>query len=516
MTASQAGPEATDDPLGGARPWDLWLRRAIVAMAAFHVLVVVVVFAARFRHPFENSWLEALVLEHVRRILSGQPLFVAPSLDYIPLIYTPLYYHAGALLDGLLGGGFATLRGLSMACSAAAMALVFLMVRRESGSTIAAAASVGLLAACYKMNGYWFDLARVDPMMLCLALAGLYVTRFGASIGTAVAAGLLFGLAFLTKQTSLALTVPVLLWAAVRDWRRGGIQGAVMLGVAGGASSYWQSASGGWYGYYVLELPSRHGLSPGMLVHAATDLLPLPLAIAFVLGAYFLLANGRRNPATWFYVLAAAGGIAGSAVSLSKWAGYSNALLQAHSVVAILFGLGFHAVLRDLAAVQGAIGERLRSLAWLAVAWQLATLVANPLPAIPPRVEARTGDALVAALRQVQGDVFFPDQPYLLVLAGKRSHAHEMQIADVLMHAADAERDRLLSEIDAAARGRWAAVVAHPEEQIPERHVDYWAMIADQFRPAPELIPAALLRVRMDAGRFMQNHLFVAVDRKAR
>ncbi|HEX4886156.1 MAG TPA: hypothetical protein VFX05_18580 [Casimicrobiaceae bacterium] len=485
---------------GASRWWvrsEAGLRALIVAAAVLHVLVPVAVFFARFRHAYENSWLEGLVLEHVRRIGEGRPVFAAPSFDFVALIYTPLYYYAGALLGAASGEGYATLRALSMACSVASMAIVGLFVRRETGSVLCAVASAGLFAATYKMNGFWFDLARVDNMMLALLLAGLYLVRFGASTVAALAAGLLFGAALLTKQTALAVVAPAVLWAIVRAPRHGVVLAMSTLAIVGAAAALWEIATDGWFGYYVFTLPSRHAIGPAMLFHAVTDLLPLPLAVGFLLGAYFLIWSWRERGAatTAFYLLVAAGAVIGSASSLAKWLAYLNALMPAHAVVSILFGLGFHALLRDAAASGGAHAQRLRLVATLAVFWQLAALFYNPLAALPQAERTQRTSAMIDAIRTIDGDVFFPIMPHLLPRAGKPGHANEMQIADVLAHDAGEARAGLLRDIErTAASGRIAVVIARPEGGFLPAPA-YWQAFATRYRESAGTIPAELLSV---------------------
>ncbi|WP_322487719.1 hypothetical protein [Chloroflexus sp.] len=48
---------------------------------------------SRLSYPFAIEWLEGNSFLHVLRVLQGQPLYVAPSYDFIPMIYTPLYYY---------------------------------------------------------------------------------------------------------------------------------------------------------------------------------------------------------------------------------------------------------------------------------------------------------------------------------------------------------------------------------------------------------------------------------------
>jgi 4-amino-4-deoxy-L-arabinose transferase-like glycosyltransferase len=105
----------------------------VTALAVLYPLAYVGIALARMRFPFELEWMEGGAVDHVRRIMEGHPLYVAPSLAFTPFIYPPLYFYAAALVAKLMGGaGFVPLRLLSFAASLVTMALIFLIVRQDS------------------------------------------------------------------------------------------------------------------------------------------------------------------------------------------------------------------------------------------------------------------------------------------------------------------------------------------------------------------------------------------------
>ncbi len=50
------------------------LRRVLVIAALLYPVTYVVVALLRLSYPFELEWLEGLALEHVGRIVAGQPI----------------------------------------------------------------------------------------------------------------------------------------------------------------------------------------------------------------------------------------------------------------------------------------------------------------------------------------------------------------------------------------------------------------------------------------------------------
>ena len=112
----------------------LFLRWVVSALAVGLFAVYLAIVPARIAYPFELEWMEGACVDHVRRVLAGQPLYVAPSLDFVPFVYPPLYFWLSAALARVTGIGFLPLRLVSSVSSLGCFALIFLMVRRQTRS----------------------------------------------------------------------------------------------------------------------------------------------------------------------------------------------------------------------------------------------------------------------------------------------------------------------------------------------------------------------------------------------
>jgi hypothetical protein len=77
-------------------------RRQRSGVPAVYILIA----CYRIRSPFEIEWFEGTLVDHVQRILNGESLYVAPSLKFVPCMYTPLYYFVAAVVAKLTGIGF--------------------------------------------------------------------------------------------------------------------------------------------------------------------------------------------------------------------------------------------------------------------------------------------------------------------------------------------------------------------------------------------------------------------------
>src|SRR5262249_15590952 len=180
-------------------------------------LVYLVTAAWRARFPFELEAVEGHCLQQVRRVLDGQPLYVAPSLGFVPLIYTPLYFYAAAAAAWLLRACLFALRIVSILASVGCLALIFRIVQKQTADSYAALLATGVYAGSYNVAASWFDLARVDSLFLFLLLLAVYSMTFPPSPLRAIGTGLLLFASFMTKQTALLASAPLLAYSL---WRR--------------------------------------------------------------------------------------------------------------------------------------------------------------------------------------------------------------------------------------------------------------------------------------------------------
>jgi hypothetical protein len=432
---------------------------AAVAVALLLLAEYLGIALLRMPYPYHLEWMEGGSLDHARWILSGHPLYRKPSLEFTPYAYPPLYFYASAAAMALLGDGFLALRLVSFLASLGCFALLFLWLKRETSDPRAALLAACLFAAAFPLSGAWFDVARVDSLMLALLLAGAATVRFGTTTRSAVGAALLLALAALTKQTALGLVPPLALAALVLKPR----WGAAFLGsfAALGAASFLalDALHDGWFRFYILDLPAQHtyyDLSIGQ--YFALDLLPeLSLAAAAAFGYLVFLAWQRRGRDALFYSLLAAGLIGSSYLSRLKVGSFANASMPAFAALALLAALAFHEARARLAS--GAGRGLAGAAAGLALLAQLLFLAYDPRPHLPTTADREAGDRLVREIRSQPGDVLVPELSYLAATAGKRIHAQSQAASDVL-RAQDARvAADLLGEIRAAVGDkRYAAV----------------------------------------------------------
>jgi len=434
----------------------------------------------RLFYPYELEWMEGGSVDHVRWILAGHPLYVAPTLAFIPYVYAPLYYYLASCLCWFVGVGFWPLRAISLAATSLTLLVVYKLIRHETESRWAGYLATAFYAGTFPLTGYWFDLARVDPLEILFLSLALYAVRRYDSLKAAMVAGLCLALAFLTKQTALFGVLPIGLYLLVQSRRR---LGAFLLAVgvtSGGAIALLDHFNRGWLRYYTVTLPSNHETNASAYLDFWTGDVSrlLPLALATLVAVWLVRRLDRMLRSKLFFygvVLAVFLGISyGSRIHAG---GEQNVLMPAFLAAALMFGLVAHtlktlsdrrSLLSDGTPSGRAPQPRAMGL-HLFILIQLALFLYGPWKQLPSRADRLAGDAFVSLLRSIEGEVYLVDHGYYPALAGKRTFAQGMALVDVLRGDPGLAGRQVAAELVSAVRERrFAAVIVGTE--VPSGH----------------------------------------------
>lgn len=404
----------------------------------------------RINYPFELEWMEGGVLNHIHRIQQRQPIYTAPTLDFIPFIYPPFYYCVAAVLPG---AGFLPLRILSFAATLGILGVIYSWVKRETGSYKFAALSAAFYCATYASTGSWFDTARVDSLFLFFALSALFLLRFGTTVGALALAGIVMAAAFLTKTTMLIAGLPLIAWViAVHRGKSIAFLGPTLVIGLGGLVVF-QRAFGDWLMYYVFDLPARHEIAWPMAWKFWVQDIGLRVGIAALFTGYYVVRGIRKelSARTGFYVCAALGMIGSAYFSRLHVGGYANVLMPADAMLAVFLGLAAHNLTKSPPEFLNGHARTIVTLLCLA---QFCILLYTPRPLIPTAGDAAKGRQLVKEIAAMKGDVYIPCHGYLAEMAGKRNCAHGVAFYDVWRAYHGSERQEMISRILAPLKAR--------------------------------------------------------------
>ena len=420
-------------------------------------------FAGRAAFPLDLEWMEGGVLVHAQRIAQGKGIYVEPTLDFIPFLYTPLYPALLALLSFVLPLGYLLGRLVSIAAFTVALALVLVTSLGESRdrwrrilTALAGLGGAGAIVASFAFTGYFYDLVRSDSLLLALETLALWLALRGRGRKSAAFAGLLIALGFFAKQTATVVGVGLGLGLLVANLRRGLVYGVVAATTLSAGIGLLVKTSGGWFWTYIFKLHQSHVFRKDAITQVAlpfTWQFAWPLFLALILATLGLALSRklRRNDAI-LLLAALSGEVAALLGFATQWAdsnafipaiffpAFATAVLAARLFEVALVGRKWGAML-VAAGVALLLGSQSLHTTLPTRGWDKAPLLANwprlgrALPslasAVPSAQDRAAAGHLLEELRALPEPLFIPFHTYYAVLAGKQPFVHRMGVRDV-------------------------------------------------------------------------------------
>jgi hypothetical protein len=495
----------------------LWTAVSLPAVFQLGLLITAIV--ARIGYPYDLEWMEGGMLHHALRIRAGEGIYVPPSVDFVPYLYTPLYPAILGMLGGVFGLSYKIGRLVSV-LSLLGIAVVSAMQignRRHEHEHLAPVAAgivlgLGLFAAAYPATDGWYDLVRADTLFLFMITSALAAlpgwARDGAGLAghaRVAAGGVLLALAFFCKQTGIiyvALGGGIVLAC---NWRRlpayVGAAGAIGLGFT------WllQRTTDGWFWTYASKIHRAHDFNMDRFWKSFGNILwrpelhgtkwaPLGAAISIVVLAGLVTLGAtwwrhRRFPQqarpfvlwTATYAVSTVVGAIGWGTEFAHFNAYMPAFLHgalaagaavpAISACAAILSEGRQSA-EHVTAGAGLLAAGILAYACWTARWQ-------PLTFSPTTDDLAAGDRLIARIKQTEGEVWMPSHPWYLHLAGKTPRVHRMGIRDVTWR-----QTRVVEGLEEAL-GRHAFTAIFLDE--PDVHNREVTGLARHYRPVFKL-----------------------------
>lgn len=442
-----------------------WLALGLMAMACM---------ALRLTYPYALEWMEGDEWYFAFRLAHGLSVYGDPeTTGFIPHPYPPLYGWLAAVTLKLFGATLWPPRLVSLAFTALCALTITRAVWHGSRSRAATLLGPCMFLGLYGVFDTWYDLIREDIVYVGLSLAAF--TLWGerpSSRWHVFGALLLLSVASLAKQPA----VVTLILVSLVCWRAGLPIWLAASGLALCAVLHvgLHVVSGGWYTFWVWELPSHHEIQwarlvPGGLARAAW-IAALPLGV-FVLQGRARSRVGRGRGAgmefaataraslgvVWGTALLAAF-VTGAATYSKVGSGINNWIFFG-AVSCIISSIAFGHLLQSTSVRPG-----LRIAATVLLVVQAVACAYDPRGRIPTTADRAAGDYLVAMIQQIEGDVHVLDDAYLAYAAGKTPFVGGMTLGD-LQYSGVAPPDTLMRRL---RRADFAAIVLRYDPMDPK------------------------------------------------
>jgi 4-amino-4-deoxy-L-arabinose transferase-like glycosyltransferase len=398
------------------------LRYLIVLIALAFIGMFLLTALPRIFYPYDLDFIEDSMLMQSLRVANGLPIFVPPSVEFVPHLYMPLYSWLGGLLIKIFGVGYAPLRLLSFAATIISTLMIYFIARRENQQRWIAFVCAGLFLGGYRISGFWYELVRVDSLFVALSIGGCALGIYaGRSNRRLMLAAIVLTLAFFTKQTSLlfgaALAVYLLITIGRRAWLFIGAYATLVIS----ALFIVNALTNGWFIYHTFTIAASDPIEGGRIINYLRFELFGVMAVLSVMAIIIVglswhrlkLQSLRNQP--WLITIGAAAIISG--VGRASAGGNLNNLMIVYALMCLAPAL----LVRETES-------RSRSKTWgrvisIGLALQFVLGVYNPLRTIPTSEMRQAGDRLIERIASIDGEVYVAMHPYYAWLAGKQPSA---------------------------------------------------------------------------------------------
>ncbi len=474
-----------------------WPNIILAITAVVFIITYLSIALSRVAYPFDLDFIENAMLLQAWRTGAGLPVYRPPNGEFAPQVYMPLYTWLGGLLLRLTGPVIWPLRLLSLLSTLGTAVLLYLVGRRLQPNRAIALSGTALFLAGYKLTGGWYDLARVDALFVFLVLAGMgtAVYRHQTNRGLALA-GLLLGLALLTKQNGLFLTAVVGVWLFWRARWRVWLFGAGFLLVTAAPLLWLEWRSGGWFSYYVINIAYASPVDVSRV---------WPIVRREILGGMgflVLLAGGtavsylaqrqwrKLIDPPWLLFMGAA--LFVSVSGRSSVGGNLNNLIIGYALLCLAPAL-LAGVLRP--------GKWANLLLTAAILAQFALLMFPPLPYAPQQFRPTAGmreqgERLIQYLAETDGAVWVMLHPAYNLRAGKEAGVH----VQTLWHARQRGAQPLPPDLAARIQNREYAAIISDESPYFETEPALVDLLERYYRAEPlplEMSPPTLSGIQV-------------------
>lgn len=439
-------------------------RAFLAIFACFGIIEVMFVAVGRMFYPFDLEWIEGLTVELVKRLTEGEPLYCPPTVEYIPMVYTPLYHYFGAFVSKIFGIGFAPLRAISFVSFILTLFVIYKIIFDITKNRFWGLIGIGLYSFSFAFCGFWFDLARIDTFANFMLIVSFYFLLREKSFATFLSALFAF-FAFYSKQSNLIVTVFLIFPLFLDNKKRLFVFLAYYLSFVITSTLVENYLTNGWYIFWNFSAPMLHQWEWSRLVTFwTTDVMP-SYPIFFVLLGFWLIKSRdikdfhKAKYFLYFFI----GAILNSYFFRLHQGGFLNVFIPLASSISILLPIFLNWFVGNFNTTNS-----YRNAAYILVFVQFMVLVYNPFLQIPKKIDKKIGWEFIGKIKNLEGEVFIPGHSFISRYAGKKSFTHYVRISELLASKTKESENFYKELLGTLREQKFSAIILDPDISLPE------------------------------------------------
>jgi hypothetical protein len=404
-------------------------QMGIVLIALIFIAMFFFTAIPRLLYPYDLDFIEDSMLMQSLRIAHGQSIYMPPNADFNPHVYMPLFPWLGGMLFRISEPSLPVLRLLSLGATLATTILIYWIAKRESGLNWIAITCTGLFLGGYHINGFWYEVARVDSLFVAFLLGGLALANYAVdSDWGLILSATVFALAAFTKQTGFLVAAGLAIYLFIIIKHRAWIFVITFSGLTIVPMLILNWSTKGWFFYHIFHIGSADPIEMGRLVNfvikeifgVMAGISLMALLAGLLGGQNFGLKILYKQP--WLMGIGLAVMISG--LGRMRVGGNLNNLMPAYTLLCLAPAL----LMKN--SKQSASFEYTNNAGWIRYRdWFILLILLiqfvlcryDPRRYIPSHAMRARGDQLVQRIASIQGNVFIMMHPYYTILAGKEA-----------------------------------------------------------------------------------------------
>ncbi|HJQ13183.1 MAG TPA: glycosyltransferase family 39 protein, partial [Anaerolineales bacterium] len=400
-----------------------FLQICVVLIAIAFIALFFYTALPRLHYPYDLDFIEDSMLIQSLRIAEGQPVYLPPNAEFNPHVYMPLFFWLGAILFKIGGPSLFLLRLISLSATLTTTVLIYLIALRESGLRWIAIACAGLFLGGYRINGFWYEVARVDSLFIALMLAGFALAIYaGSSNWRLVLSAVFIASAAFTKQTGFLVAIGFSLYLLIKIRRRAWIFLLAFGALAVIPLFVLNRSTNGWFFYHIFYIGSADPVEIRRLINFLTkELFGIVTGLSVLALLAVILGVWRSGPKVlreqpWLFAIGMA--LIISSLGRMRVGGNLNNRMPAYALLCIAPAIWMQMSPDNRIRKESAIPWR----NWVAISLILLQFWLgryDPKRFIPTSSMRKSGDDLIQQIGSLSGPIFVMMHPYYTLMAGK-------------------------------------------------------------------------------------------------